>query len=259
MRHFILFSFVGVFLTGCGPNREGWETVDGERVWMEGNCIVGAELTDEQVVWSTHSGIKLNRYFYRWEGPPVMMHVWYDLNQDNKQISLPILSALLFDREYPGRNVKEKGVILISRRREISATERTLQRSITIQVKDHLAMTFPLPLEASVPDSWEAANGSWATNNLEIGKTYDKEAIVYRDLKNSSEQENISIKDNPECIFKPGAGKTILTLRVRFSPFDPKQEFTTVRRDGSTERMAYHAHSLGMILYHTDDRQEPGA
>ena len=145
MRHVVIVGAILVSLSGCGPGREGVERIDGQDCVLEGNSFKEVDLTKDEAEWSTHLGVTLSRYAYRYEGPPVLMHVWYDVNQEGVRVGLPIVSVPLVDWARPEARVRRKGVVLISRRMLWSGADKAPDQLMTIDVRDYISHTFGLP------------------------------------------------------------------------------------------------------------------
>ncbi len=259
MRYPVAYVLLGVLLAGCSLGDESYVTVDGERVWMWKNGIARVELNEAQQEWSTHLDVGLKKYYYRYAGPPALLHMWIDVNRNGTPAASPIISMILANRERPQSDVNMSGIVLVSERSMPASSGQAALSRFCIDVRGSGTYTLNVPFEQGI---FYVHGGVWASpRRLEFDRTWGFESVAYYTKDHAYYKKKVSGEPyDATFTVDPGPGKTVLTFKTRLTAFNPKLPFVTVRENGSRDSMGIGTFNFGLpqMFYRTTDQREPG-
>ena len=259
MRYMVTCMTVGLLVTGCSLGPDSWVSVDGKQVWVAKSGFAAAPLTQQEAEWSRHLDVRLSKYYYRYQGPPALLHFWADINRNGQPVTAPVYSIILADRERPTAHVNMSGVVLISQRYEPSPEDKPAPLSICIDARECGTFKMRLPFEQRVFYSGEGHGCGEGRFELDQAKLLES---FYFYTQDHEDYKRMTSKEGGSFTFDdvPGPGKTVLTFRTRITGFDPSLPLTAVRQNGcrGTHNIGPSSYGLMSAIYTTTDQRDPG-
>jgi hypothetical protein len=260
---------LGILMAGCtGQKLPAWVDYDGHRVRVEHNGIWPETMSAHDAPWAKYLDLNLEHYRYYYEGPPVILHAWFDVYRNGERQKMTVVSVPLRPEKPSGQRVVAHGDLWISHGFRVKPFDL---KTVLKMWFDAPGWSFARQVEFD-KRSMMYADGMRTGGRLVPGETemlrefayYTEDHPAFVESKRSGNPPTLS------CTSTPGVGKTTVQVKVRVTPFDPRvqQVAKATRRDGTVDTMyieppkdvgSTHFGGTAMFwFYWSDDLSEPG-